>query len=205
MVDKYERFTLWYLRLNGYLTVPNYILHPLRPGGQRGEVDILGVRFPHSQEEAGDMMDNDNCLVLRDADEIDFIIVEVTRSDCKINDLWEKPDRADQREYILKWLGMLDPKDVSRVAEVLCSEKRYRDDKQSIRLVSLGAKKSKYLSNSVVQLTFDHVYDFINERLSQFNRIKRDVPQWDEFDRKLLSWVSKSKQEFLDWLRASSN
>jgi hypothetical protein len=40
----------WYLRLNGFLTIPNFVLHPETGGSQRTEVDVIGVRFPHRSE-----------------------------------------------------------------------------------------------------------------------------------------------------------
>ena len=61
MADKFERFVAAYLRLNGYFTVPNFIVHasddPTRvSGGLVGnytEVDTIGLRMPYSREVSG--------------------------------------------------------------------------------------------------------------------------------------------------------
>src|SRR2546426_644182 len=37
-------------RLNGFLTIRNFVIHPERGNDQRTDVDILGVRFPHRSE-----------------------------------------------------------------------------------------------------------------------------------------------------------
>jgi hypothetical protein len=47
---KTEDLAQWYFRLNGFLTVPNFILHPLRKGGARTDVDVVGIRFPYRRE-----------------------------------------------------------------------------------------------------------------------------------------------------------
>jgi hypothetical protein len=39
---------LWYLRLNGYFTMPNFIAHG-RPTAKT-DVDVLAVRLEHSRE-----------------------------------------------------------------------------------------------------------------------------------------------------------
>lgn len=69
MPDKYERFVASYLRLNGYFTVPNFIVHAADdPGrvsaGQVGnytETDILGVRMPHSRRPAPSKLQITRC------------------------------------------------------------------------------------------------------------------------------------------------
>ncbi len=43
---KYEQLGYWYLRLNGFLTIPNFVVHPDVGHNQETDVDILGVRFP---------------------------------------------------------------------------------------------------------------------------------------------------------------
>ncbi len=202
MVDKFEQLALWYLRLNGYLTVPNFILHPAtRRQSQRGEVDILGVRFPYSREVAGAEMERDNNLI-RDDKKIDFIIAEVTRSKCKLNKPWKEP-HTDWQEYVLSWLGMIPPNNVSSVAKKLYSDKRYEGDKWAIRLVCFGSQKSEDLSKwGVVQLTWEKVIKFISGRFKQFKDTKQDKEQWDPFVKELFNMmVTKRPNEILAWLR----
>lgn len=66
MGNKFEQLALWYLRLNGYLTVPNFVLHPDTPGSERTDADLLAVRFPYSGEVAGTPMRRDDILVRQD-------------------------------------------------------------------------------------------------------------------------------------------
>lgn len=49
MVNFGERIAYWYLRLNGFLLVEDFVLH--RQAGRRtSDVDLLGVRLRHSAE-----------------------------------------------------------------------------------------------------------------------------------------------------------
>ena len=45
-----EKVAYWYFRLNGYLQIENFVIHPGRRGGQRTDADLLAVRFPHRAE-----------------------------------------------------------------------------------------------------------------------------------------------------------
>ena len=47
-----EKIAYWYLRLNGFMTMENLILHNESPRGlpQRTDADIYGVRFPFRKE-----------------------------------------------------------------------------------------------------------------------------------------------------------
>jgi len=43
-----EHLCTWFLRLNGYLTTTNFYAHDKHE--TLGEIDVIAVRFPHSQE-----------------------------------------------------------------------------------------------------------------------------------------------------------
>jgi hypothetical protein len=47
---KTEKLVYWYLRLNGFLTIENFVVHPDQSREQRTDVDIIGVRFPFRAE-----------------------------------------------------------------------------------------------------------------------------------------------------------
>jgi len=45
-----EELAYWYFRLNGFLNIPNFVIHPDTGSEQRTDVDLLGVRFPYRSE-----------------------------------------------------------------------------------------------------------------------------------------------------------
>jgi hypothetical protein len=49
-----ETLTYWYLRLNGFIPMRNFVLHRANIEGQAAaDTDLLAVRFPHVYEEIG--------------------------------------------------------------------------------------------------------------------------------------------------------
>ena len=45
-----EKVAYWYFRLNGFLQIENFIIHPERYGSGRTDADLLAVRFPFRAE-----------------------------------------------------------------------------------------------------------------------------------------------------------
>ncbi|MGH8399961.1 MAG: hypothetical protein ACRESU_02565 [Gammaproteobacteria bacterium] len=107
MDDPYEIFVEWYLRLNGYLSVKNFVIHEPKNNSvpQGGEIDILGVRFPYSCEKPlPDFKFNvDNNLIdekIISGGITDFVIAEVKSSNDTINDLWRQPPNQENCEEL---------------------------------------------------------------------------------------------------------
>ena len=42
-----EKIAYWFFRINGCLTITNFLVHHERRGHFSTEVDVLAVRFPH--------------------------------------------------------------------------------------------------------------------------------------------------------------
>jgi hypothetical protein len=42
-----DRLAYWYLRLDGFLPLPNVLIHPKVGKNPTGEIDALGVLFAH--------------------------------------------------------------------------------------------------------------------------------------------------------------
>src|SRR5712691_7382685 len=89
-MDKYERFVASYLRLNGYFTVPNFIVHAgddperILAGrvGNLTETDILGIRMPYSREVTGKLHTANHAALIDGAREkFDIVIAEVKSGD----------------------------------------------------------------------------------------------------------------------------
>lgn len=55
MMNFAEELAYWYLRLNGFFLLQNFILHHLGEGPQRGtaDSDLLAIRFPYVYEQIG--------------------------------------------------------------------------------------------------------------------------------------------------------
>ena len=90
-----EKVAYWYFRLNGFLQIENFVVHPERRGSQRTDADLLAVRFPFRAErmfdDPNDIMADDMDRLALSGDLIDIVIVEVkTNQPCMLNGPWTR-------------------------------------------------------------------------------------------------------------------
>src|SRR5258708_7807056 len=89
-----EQLGYWYLRLNGFLTITNFIVHPDQGRNQETDVDLLAVRFPY-RAELRRMEDDEFFTRIRDKAYIAF--TEVKASLCTLNGPWTNRDRQNMQ------------------------------------------------------------------------------------------------------------
>lgn len=53
-----EKLAYWYLRLNGFFPLTNFVLHQAVRGSHTADADVLGVRFKHVYEPIGGQPDD---------------------------------------------------------------------------------------------------------------------------------------------------
>ena len=122
MANRYEQFVIDYLRLNGYFTVPNFIVHDSRrvwdsKVGNRTESDVLAVRMPYSNEHTEDLqIANDPLLVHGHEGKFDVVIGEAKSGTANNpNKVWRKEDNSSQEdiweklqsiEYLIRFVGL---------------------------------------------------------------------------------------------------
>lgn len=195
---KVEHLAHWYLRLNGFMTVNDFVLHrDHKPWGQRTDADIFGVRFPFRKE----LNFDDDALFLNLKKPL-FIIAEVTQGECKLNGPWTDSGKENM-QYVLNALGAFDPKAVDDIARSLYGQHRWQDNSCRIDLLAFGKKISDRLSDPskpVVQITFDHVARFIFRRFIHYWNVKKDHQHWDLAGRTLWNFAEKyfnSEEEFV--------
>lgn len=201
----YEFLTLWFLRLNGYFCVPNFIIHPDAPGPQRTDADILAVRFPHCSEVAGAPLPQNDSFVV--PDRIDFLIAEVKSGRCQLNGPWADPTKGNV-EYVLRWMGFVDEDSrLQRMARALYQEKWWRDSEgpYGVRIACFGRSVSDAEGmKGVLQRTHLQSIHFMIDRFRRFDTRKADHKQWDPFIRKVFAMADQgaSAQDILGWMEA---
>lgn len=115
---KLQGLAEWYLRLNGFLTIRNFIVHPATRGPQLGEIDILGVRFPFRAEFSLDDEVDDNEFASISGRPY-FVIAEATRRRRQLNDSWFKAESRTLHE-LLRAVGLFrDGEELNRIAKAL--------------------------------------------------------------------------------------
>jgi hypothetical protein len=96
-----EQLCTWYLRLNGYLTITNFYAHDRHE--TLGEVDVIGVRFPHSQELH---FKDSEALKIPDG-KIDVVLAEAKRGNIdSLNNSWNSSESL-ALEYFVRRVGIV--------------------------------------------------------------------------------------------------
>jgi hypothetical protein len=117
---KVEHLAQWYLRLNGFMTINDFVLHrDQKPWGQRTDADIFGVRFPLRKE-----LEFEDDDLFRSVKKPHFIIAEITQGACKLNGPWTTQS-DENMQYVLQALGAFKPKRIERIAQALYEKYHY--------------------------------------------------------------------------------
>ena len=74
-----EDLGYWYFRLNGFLAIPNFVVHPDEGVNQRTDVDVIGVRFPHRSEFVGEPLQDHDEITRLDQHKPVLVFAEVKK------------------------------------------------------------------------------------------------------------------------------
>lgn len=175
-----ERLANWFFRLNGFLTISNFVVHVDQGYGQQTDVDVLGVRFPHREEnQIRPMPDHPE---FADAARIQVVLVETKRTLCRLNASWTDETRGNLQR-VLRAGGFVEAGRVHEVAKSLYASGDWAEGSQRVRLVVVGRDHNKDLAQAyplVRQLLWHvEVLPFIHERFWSYRNEKRMHPQWD--------------------------
>lgn len=195
-----EKVAYWYFRLNGFLQIENFVVHPERRGSQRTDADLLAVRFPFRAErlfdDPRDVMADDVQRLALSADMIDMVIAEVKANQpCTLNGPWTQQDRQNVHR-VLAAIGCLPPDLIEKAAADIYRTGFHRSDSRlRIRLVAVGRNRSDSLAAEypdVAQLLWSEVLAFMWERFHRYRQQKAQVDQWDPAGRKIKRLADQS-------------
>lgn len=182
-----ERLAYWFLRLNGFLTQYNFVVHPEGADqyghyNQQTEVDVIGVRFPHRRENRIKPM-QDHGLFQGDG-RLQLVLAETKSTRCTLNPSWRDPANENMQK-VLTAVGALSPEHVEAAAAGLYQDGIWTDGATvSVRWVLFGMQPNGTLRKElpqVPQLTWDReVLPFIFQRFFDYRMEKQSHPQWDE-------------------------
>jgi hypothetical protein len=202
-----ERVAYWYFRLNGFLQIENFVVHPERRGGQRTDADLLGVRFPFRAErlfdDPNDIMADDAQNLRLSGDLIDMVIAEVkTNRPCTLNGPWTQHDRRNVHR-VLAAIGCLPPNLIEKTASDIYRTGSHRTNTPlRIRLVAVGRVRSDELAArypEVTQLIWAEMLTFVWNRFDRYRQQKTQVDQWAPDGRTIKDLADRSKdaQDFV--------
>jgi hypothetical protein len=179
-VFKSEVLALWYLRLNGVFTIPNFVLHPARRGSARTDADIAGVRYPF-RAEFSDAPGLDDEWFETHSQKPCAILAEVKTGECKINGPWSSPEFGNI-DQVLSDLGWYPEHEVSTAARMLYEAGQYDGRDLFCSLFCIGNLDGATVRERyplVPQHTWSHIAEWIFERFHRYRHRKKDHSTWD--------------------------
>jgi len=194
-----EDLAYWYFRLNGFLTIKNFVVHPDVGSRQRTDVDIIACRFPHRSELNENSMIDDPQLI-NNCQRILIYFAEVKEGTCNLNGPWTDRHKCNMQRF-LRSLGAFPAEENENVAEYLYNKGVFENDDYRVSLLCIGSqlnndKKPEY--PEVIQILWKNVLEFIYDRFRKYKDQKRDHSQWDLLGKKLYDIATRcnNKDEF---------
>lgn len=190
-----EDVALWYFRLQGCLTIQNFMIHRFDgTGGAYSDADVIAVRFPHRQEQQMEMFEQ-----FFSRDKIDLSFVEVKTGWASINRSWRS---ADTLAHVISRIGICPPDRVAEAANSIARTWVYETDTIRIRMVI--ACKEKRLADDLPpdsqQLTWaEEILPTIFRRFRDFQQPK-SYHNWDRTGRELYKAVRQYRRVETDYI-----
>jgi hypothetical protein len=218
--DRAEAVASWYLRVNGFMAIPGFVVHldqtaPRRSASgdaivARTEADFVAVRFPYSKEIVGNRPMSDDPQVIRNVAAAGrlrplFVLAEVKASECRMNGPWTNSE-AKNMQRVLRRMGFTPEEDkIEEAASALYGAARWEGNNVIVQYVCFGSEVSASLyeaHESLVQITWAQIGTFLFQRHSGH---PEKTPggfvhdQWPEFGRAFGEWfVRGGKQQGSD-------
>lgn len=195
-----EKVAYWYLRLNGFLQIEDFYVHPSGRGGTRTDADLLAVRFPHRAErlydDPTDIMQDDSEGLALSSDQIDVVIAEVKAGRCALNGPWTDPDKKNVHR-VLAAVGCIPHDRINHAAdEIYRTGVHEGGDGLRIRLVAIGREASDEVGSAypyVQQVIWRDLLSFIFHRHQKFRSQKRQTDHWDPTGRQLKTMATDGR------------
>ena len=168
MLNYDEELAYWYLRLNGFFPLTDFVLHRGKQIKHSSDSDVLAIRPPFSGEELLRWPDDYHDFVRNHAGQVRYlgIICQVkTGKDVDPNELFPKLHVL----YSLNKLGLCVKREAANEA---LKNKSYADPQQGVRILKLLIAHDKYEHSNFASLTLKEIREFIRVRLKTYKTTK---------------------------------
>ena len=143
-----ERLVYWFFRLNGFLTIENFILHHETRSTQRTDLDLVGVRYPHRREALHGHGDHERWMedfsIFANNDRPLIVFVEVCTRRCKINGPWTAREKGNLPRA-LRALGIIPESVVTEASNNIYDEGHFLSSDFQVQLVAIGKQTNAHL------------------------------------------------------------
>jgi hypothetical protein len=161
-----EELAYWYLRLNGFFPITNFVFHSLKKKDEtcyNADADILAIRPPNvieviKEEEVG--LD-DKIISEDEKSRYVFVYCEVKTGEYKVDDKFFPKERI---EYVFKRFG-LDPKKVAEDPKIEIETKIFKK-------ILIANEPKKNADKKAIFIPLDSTIEFIMGRFVHYHEDK---------------------------------
>ncbi len=164
-----EEIAYWYLRLNGFFPITNFVIHRSSEIEHSSDCDILAIRLPSVYEEIGGNPDDwDNDL----AKELGFehtigVICEVKTGAYDLKDIF----RPEYVKYSVGRLGFVPKANIAAISAKL-NEVALLEIEEGRRICKLLIANDQKDSSSFLFRSLNSAEDFISDRVRKYPKEK---------------------------------
>jgi hypothetical protein len=175
-----EDIAYWYLRLNGFLILRNFLVHGDRKGETRTDIDVLGVRFQYRREHLDQPMKDDDWIAR--AGRTIVVFCEAKKGAADFNPAWTNRDKMTMESF-LALVGIIPREHWSSVANELYEVGRSEVNRDVLITALLmnhdpESKVSTRLKRAQ-QVQLEHALWFIHRRFKTYHAVKTPHGQWE--------------------------
>lgn len=175
-----EDIAYWYLRLNGFLILRNFLVHGDRRGETRTDIDVLGVRFRYRREHLDQPMKDDDWIAR--ANRTVVVFCEAKKGADDFNPAWTSRDKMTMESF-LALVGVIPRDHWPRVANELYEAGRSDVNQEVLITALLMHHDPKRLVStrlkSAQQIQLEHALRFIHRRFKKYHSVKTPHGQWE--------------------------
>jgi hypothetical protein len=188
-----EEVAAFYLRFNGFFTLPNFAVHYDSPSQfLRTDCDLLGVRFPNTVEHGNRrrMRDHSGIVKLANGKTL-FVIVEVKAGRCAVNGPWSRDESGENNLlYVIKRFGFVTVGEGRAIADTIAQQLVWEDEARKVVYLCIGSEKNSEVY--ATQITFQDVAAFLVERIGdhpwKLPHHTDALQIWGDFGLNLAEW-----------------
>lgn len=164
-----EEYAYWFLRLNGFFPISNFVIHRSSKIRHSSDCDVLGVRPPYVFEEIGGREDDWDAELART---LNFkktigVICEVKTGAYTKDDLF----KIDNMIYIVPRLGFADPSQATQIANDM-ENKALLDIGGGYQICKLLIAEQGETTARYIFKPLSSIIDFIHQRIEKYPKEK---------------------------------
>lgn len=162
-----EELAYWYLRLNGFLVITDFVLHKSENISRSTDCDLLAVRLPGVEEPIGGQSHDWDPVLFSAHFSTEMPIGLIAES--KTGNDAAKEFTSEQLVYAINRLGKLHPsQDISEILRVLECEPKYQNKHFQIGKILFSNETQK--EDKLFSITFAQVREFLYQRFSLYEQ-----------------------------------